>query len=340
MKSPRDYAAADALSYGDAMIDDPGAQPSTERTHRSSWPGSWASLRDLEVFRAVVEQGGISSAGRSLGISQPAVSRTVSQIEEKSGRALFKRDGVQVVPTTEALQLYEASARVFSALSDIQDLRWLNDSEERLGIVTAPTLAHCWLPATVTAFRASHPNVRVTIEIQSSMDVIRTVATGAVDVGIAEVPQGDLGVIARAFRRSSLVVAVRPEHRWAAKSVIASAEFGSEPMVALVQRNPLRAVLDRVLWRSGSPPNIVMETSDTITAMEYVSAGQGVAVINPFPVILDKRFDLRFIPLDPVLEYETSIFTTANRPMRSVAKRFIEHLLETQPSSLPISERL
>ncbi len=335
-----DYPATDAVPYTPAMVDDPNAQPPSERTHRSSWSGSWASLRDLEVFRAVIEQGGISSAARSLGVSQPAVSRTISQIEEKSARSLFRRDGVQVMPTTEALQLYEASSKVFSALSDLQDLRWLEDGEERLGIVTAPTLAHCWLPGTVTAFRARFPDVRVTIEIQSSMDVIRTVATGAVDVGIAEVPQGDFGVDARAFRRSRLVVAVRPDHRWASKTVIGSAEFGSEPMVALVQRNPLRAVLDRVLWRSGSPPNIVMETSDAITAMEYVSSGQGVAVINPFPVILDTRFDLRFIPLDPVLEYETSIFTTANRPMRSVAKRFVEHLLATQPDSVPISERL
>jgi DNA-binding transcriptional LysR family regulator len=330
-----------SLDHNSGMTDESLSEGKhAERTYRTSWGGSWASLRDLEVLRAVIDQGGITAAAKHLGVSQPAVSRTISLLEDRSGRTFFTKDGTQAVPTAEALQLYEASGKIFESLEILQDFRWLEARDAQIIIATAPTLANYWLPGVVLAFREKYPATRVSITIHSSMDVIAAVANGDAEVGIAEVPNGDWGVQVRTFRRSRLVVAMQRSHPLAKKQSVGAEDFADEPMVALLKRNPLRAVLDRVLWRSGSLPNIVIETSDSATALDYVAAGQGVAVVNPFPVVLENRHDLAFVPLDPLLEYETSIFTAAKTPMSSATRRFIDLILATQPPSSAITSAI
>jgi len=69
------------------------------------------NLRHLEIFRAVLANGSATKAARSMGISQPAVSRVLARFEQDMGLTLFKREGSGLVPTPEALLLGEEVER-------------------------------------------------------------------------------------------------------------------------------------------------------------------------------------------------------------------------------------
>ncbi len=311
---------------------------SSDRTPRGGWSGSWASIRDLEILHRVIRVGGVTAAAKELGISQPAVSRTLALLEERSGLSFFTRQGTQVVPTTEALQLFDASESVFKALERVEALRWLEPEKEKISVVAAPTLAHCLLPRVIAEFRRKHPNISVTLDIQTTVEVISQVASDQVQLGFAEVPQGDWGVRTHAFRRSSLSVAVPKTHRWSGSKSIQAADIGDEPLIVLLKRNPFRTMLDRLLWREGGLPNIVLETSDVLSAIEHVGLGVGVAIVNPYPVMLQSSTDIRYVLLEPSLAYETSMLTNPSRVPTPGMRLLMECVLETQgaPSAFSV----
>lgn len=314
------------------------SKTATDRTPRGGWSGSWASIRDLEVLRAVIEQGGVTSAARHLGISQPAVSRTLSLLEERSGRTFFTRQGTQLLPTAEAMQLFSASGTVFEALRGIEEFRWLEPEQERLSIVAAPTLAHCLLPQVIARFTRENPHITVNLEIQTSVEVISRIASDQAQLGIAEVPEGDWGVRKQPFRRSHLAVAVPRDHSWADRQSLRADEIGNQPLIVLIKRNPFRTMLDRLLWREGGLPNIVVETSDALSAVEHVEQGIGLAIVNPFPVMLRAGPDVRFVRLEPSMAYETCILTNPSRLPTPGISKFTDVLRSMQSAGTALSQ--
>ena len=311
----------------------------SDRMPRGGWSGSWASIRDLEILRTVIEQGGVTSAARQLGISQPAVSQSLSALEERSGRSFFVRAGSQLTPTAEAMKLFEVSNGVFEGLSRIEEFRWLEPAQERLSIVAAPTIAHCLLPRVIARFRKAYPHISVSLDVQTSVDVLSTIASDQAQIGISEVPEGDWGVRKHPFRRSHLAVALRNDHRWANRDDIRAEELAGEPLIVLLKRNPFRTMLDRLLWRDGSLPDIVVETADSLSAVEHVEQGVGLAVVNPFPIMLTPRRRVCFKRLEPSLTYETCMLTNPGRLLAAGARQFMETLRHAQAPTNALSEQ-
>lgn len=310
----------------------------TERVTRGGWSGSWATIRDLEVLRTVIQCGGVTSAARQLGISQPAVSRTLSQLEERSGRTFFNREGTQLAPTAEALQLFAASNGVFDALAGIEEFRWLEPEQERLSIVVAPTIGHCLLPKLVARFAKSHPHVTVSIDIRTTVEVISLVASDQANIGIAEVPEGDWNVRKHPFRRSYLAIAMRDDHPWSSRTSIRSDEVGDEPLILLLKRNPFRTMIDRLLWKEGSLPNVAVETADALSAVEHVEQGLGLAIVNPYPVMLKVSGTVRFARLEPTMLYETCLITNSASKMSPAAREFMTMVISNQDAATHLSE--
>jgi DNA-binding transcriptional LysR family regulator len=306
-------------------------------TKHSGRSGSWASLRDLEVLRAIIEQGGVTAAAKHLGVTQPAVSRALLQLERKSGQTFFVRSGGQLVPTLEGRLLYEASSSILDGFARLDDFRWLERQEERLSIVAAPTLARSYLPDVVAAFRRENPKVKVSIDIRTTMDVVTSVSFDSAEVGVAEVPLGDLGARKFPFRRSQLAVAMLDSHPLSDRPFIMADEILDQPMVALAKGNQLRTILDRTLWRQGRVPNIVVETSDAHAVLEFVRRDQGIAILNPFPLMLAPNLEIRFVPLRPVMEYETCLLTNESRTYSSTVHKFMRMVASMQARDTPLS---
>ncbi len=113
--------------------------------------------RQIEAFRAVIETGKITAAADVLGTTQPSVSKLIADLEHVAGFGLFERRGRQVIPTQEALALYEEVERSFVGMSkisrvieDIRDFR-----KGSLLVAGMPALALKFLPYVIAGFVAS-----------------------------------------------------------------------------------------------------------------------------------------------------------------------------------------
>ncbi|MCA3673517.1 MAG: LysR family transcriptional regulator, partial [Methylobacterium sp.] len=111
------------------------------------------SLRELEILRALITLGKTTAAAAKLNISQPAVSRAIAQLEERTGIVLFRRESGRLLATAEALALHKEAEPIFQTLERLERARWRPvDQEANLRIACPPTLAHHFLNSMLARF--------------------------------------------------------------------------------------------------------------------------------------------------------------------------------------------
>jgi DNA-binding transcriptional LysR family regulator len=285
---------------------------------------AFATLRDIEVLRAVVAARKTTAAATQLGISQPAVSRAIAQLEERAGRRMFRREGGRLVPTADALTLYAETTPVFDALSRLDHFAWTSKAQEPLRVVAPPTLAHHFMHDIIARYLVEHADEAIALEVTTSNEVFASVADRKADIGIIGTPIVHPSLVSEPFRRSAAVCAMPAGHRLAAKATIAPADLDGEPFIAFARRHASRVIVDRLFVEAGVRPVIRCETATVASAAELVKAGLGLSLLNPFPVALRPDPELVFRPFLPVVPYETAFVFPAGGPPTAAARRLAD----------------
>lgn len=300
--------------------------PAIQPAGRAFGPGllrEGPTLREFEVFRAVIDARKTTAAALRLGISQPAVSRALASLEERLGRVLFERDGGRLVPTAEALALNGELDSIFDGLARIAQRQWQSPQGETLRVAAPPTFAQTWVQPVLTGFLKLHPTLKTFVEISSTNQVIASVAERTADVGIVDSAVSHAGVRLLPLRSSRAVCLLPADHPLGERQRIAPEDLKGEPFIALTRRHSARSAIDRMFLDAGLEPRIVLETSTTLSAAEFVRAGLGVTLVNAFPIasLLDEQICSR--PFLPAITYQSSFVVDANLPPPEPARRFM-----------------
>ncbi len=288
-------------------------------------------IRDLEILLAVVTSLKATAAAHRLGISQPAVSKSIARLESQMGLALFERRGRALIPTPRALALAEEAESILTSLDRIIQALPQNDATRTLRIAGPPTLMHLFLPPLIAGFSRIETGVRIQIEIGKTPDVIAAVADGLADVGISDSPVNSSALRPEILRRTLAHVLVPKDHHLANRKQLGVADLADEPLIALARRFPARARLDQLFQDGGHVMRIVAETTTAASAYELVRQGMGVSVLNPFPLPIGPDSDFIVVPFVPSIVIETNIFSAAMGPTSVITRRFIDYVKQHQP---------
>jgi len=274
------------------------------------------TLRELEVLRAVVESGTATAAAERLGISQPAISRTVAQLENQLGRQLFLREGGRLTPTPDAYRIDAELDAVFVALTRIQSPGGpLADAAMPLYVAAPPSIAHRFLPGPVAEFARQNPEHQIIVDVISSDILVTYVAEGRVDLGIVDTEPNHASVRTEAFRSSDLVCLMLRSDPLATKAVITPQDLDGRDFVSQSRRHSVRAAQDGVLAAANVHPRTRIEVATVVLAAELVREGLGVALVNPFPTALRLHPSLCMRPFAPRIPLRTVFMTpTSKRP--------------------------
>lgn len=146
------------------------------------------TLEQLRIFVGVAEREHMTAAARALNVTQSTASAAISALEERHGIKLFHRVG-RGIALTDAGQIFLEEARnvlasAASAQNTLDELSGLNRGSLR--VVASQTIAAYWLPPILVAFRATFPNITVTLEIGNTTQAATHVREGQSDLGIVE----------------------------------------------------------------------------------------------------------------------------------------------------------
>ncbi len=142
--------------------------------------------RQLEAFRATVRCGSITEAARMMHISQPSVSRLISDLERSVGFALFVRVGRGLTLTVEGRNFYQGVEGLFFGIDRLEELAKSIRSSQggTISIGTIQSIATIELPKAVSRVYRKNPDIRFSIHSRNTPAILDAVQMRQIDLGI------------------------------------------------------------------------------------------------------------------------------------------------------------
>ena len=264
------------------------------------------SLRQLEVFRAVMLTGSLTAAGQQLQMSQPAVSKAVRRMEDLVGFALFQRGKGRVQPTPEALNRFCEIEKVFHSVSVVE--KYARDLKgSRAGVLTlacTPTLSCSFVADAIARFRRERPRVRIWLQVTKTKEILDLAGSGQIDLGVIFTPGDHAGIVTIPLFETSLVCVMAPGHRLAERAEIQPSDLAEEAIITNIQSEPIHELLEEAFRTAGPGSRVMIGSNYTVSACALAMKGCGIAVVEPmgvaeiFPQAVQRRFSpgIRVVP--------------------------------------------
>lgn len=290
------------------------------------------NLRQLEVFRAVVQAGTTKGAAHILNVSQPAVSTMIQHTEDQLGLSLFERVRGRLVPTEEALSLFAESSPIFSLFDALQkkveDLR--NSRGGSIRIAATPSLANSILPLAAQRFSAKRPEVRISVDIRDREALVHNVARSVSEIGLLLEFEDHPNLGCTPIHQSQFVCAVRRDHELASKKSVHLSDLRNVNIVRLERGSVLGNLIDNKFADLGEQPKWTFETRYCQTACALVQAGSSAAIVDAYVTSGPAYPDVVILPLKPNIPIRSYVIYTNERPLSRLAKLLITELRETE----------
>jgi DNA-binding transcriptional LysR family regulator len=302
--------------------------------------GRRLKLRDLHLFSAVVQCRSMAKAAAHLGISQPAVSEVIADLERTLGVRLFDRSSQGVQPTMYGQALLKRSVAAFDELKQgIRDIEFLSDptsGELRIGCGMA--LSATILPPIIHQFSQKYPRVAVQVsEVPAPAQELSGLRARSYDLilGRWRMPfvrdsvEDELNV--EVLFDDPLVVAAGPKNRWTSRRKIDLAELVDEPWIMTPPPIWNYTEMAEIFRTRGLPmPRINLMTA-SVPLRTYLLANG--AFVTAVPKSLADCYSLKILPIVlPARHWPVVIVTLKNRTLSPVVERFIVQVRETTKS--------
>ncbi|MEM6979378.1 MAG: LysR family transcriptional regulator [Planctomycetota bacterium] len=240
----------------------------------------------LVHFRRIAELSSFTKAAEQLGMSQPALSRSIQRLEDEVGQPLFDRK-TRTVDLTDAGVLFRGRAEHMILLLEDTKAELKDDGERgRVRVGAIPTIAPFFLPDLLRQFVVAHAQAQIIVIEETTDELMKRVRQGEVDLAILAlpIPGRYLEVTPLFDEELSLVVPV--DHDLVAQETIHLSDVERLPFVLLNEAHCLSDNVTSFCQQRGFQPVVIERTSQLMTVQELVALGHGVSMI---PAMSRKR---------------------------------------------------
>lgn len=301
--------------------------------------GRRLKLRDLHIFMTVAQQGSMGRAAKYLAVSQPVVSKAVSDLERMLKVQLVDRTAAGVVPTVYGSALLRSGTVVFDdirrSVDEIESLADPTAGEVR--IASSDILNGNFIPAVIDRLALRYPRLVYHVQQAPSLEVLhRMVSERSVDLGLfhleVAVATGDLQI--EVLFAESLSVVAGLNSKWVRRRKIELAELVDEPWCLPIPGNLVASVIARAFYDRGlvTPRHIVTNSVHLWRTM--IVAGRVLAFATRTTLKLrGKASGMKAVPVDWHIPYgSVGIVTLKRRTTNPAAQLFIECAREVAKS--------
>ncbi|WCK80107.1 LysR substrate-binding domain-containing protein [Agrobacterium fabrum] len=241
------------------------------------------NLRQVEIFKAVIEHGTVSRAAEVAFISQPAASKLLVQLETDHGLNLFDRHKGRLVPTAQALRLYEEIDRIFAGVRQVESaIAFIKREEQgRLFIGVIPALAGAFIQRATMKFLEQNPNVYCSIESLGSHWIAESILNRKLDVGLVSSRVDNPYLVTEPVLEHNLICIMPLDHPLSELDVVRPENLNKMPFVSFQPGSYTGQKIDKVLSSYDIAPDIVLTAAASPTVCEFVAAGLGVSLVHP-----------------------------------------------------------
>lgn len=288
---------------------------------------------NLEWYRSfywVAQTGSLTAAAERLNITQPAVSHTIKQLEEKMGGPLFFRTSRGVDLTTEGKVLLRFIEQAFQNVEmgerAIAEMNNLNSGEIHIG--ASDTLCKYYLLSYLEQYHEQYPNVRIHITNRTTPETLTLLKEGKIDFGIVSLPASDKQIEFRKSTRLQDCLVGGKGFRHLADNTMPLSNIKQYPLLFLEPGGSTRKYIDGFLASNHVTITPEFELGSVDLLVQFALRGFGLAfVIRDYVTEELKSGELVEIPLDPPFpERNIGISTLRGVPLSAASKSFLSLL--------------
>ena len=292
-------------------------------------------LTDLQLIVNIGDASSLTRGAEKSHLSLPAASNRVKNLEEHFGTRLFHRNsqGVTLTPSGEAFLRH---ARL--VLRQIDHLRgeiheYSRGIKGQIRMLANTTAMTEFMPAVLSRYLASHPDVTVELRERLSYLVVKAVSEGSADIGIVAGKPASADLQYLPYRADRLVLVTRTDHPLAGRKSVHFAETLEYEYVGLSEWSAIHAFLIQAADNLGHPFRFRVEVGNFEAVCRMIEAGVGIGVI---PELAARRYaqglKIRTVPLsDEWAERKLHICVRSLEQLPGFARELVNMLLEDVP---------
>ncbi|QPM91686.1 LysR family transcriptional regulator [Pseudooceanicola algae] len=295
-------------------------------------------LVQLQTFRAVIEHGSTQAAAEYLGVTQSAVSRRITQLEQHLGLDLFRREKGRLVPTRDCRLLQgqifgmvDRGARL-GALA--QELRKGNSSAITLRIAVPSSLTLSILPGILRDFLAANDLVQVELHTGPYDSIERMLLDERAEIGFLRIPVQAAGLSVTPVIEARTVCVMPNDHPLTARREISIADLRDEQLILLGRRRAPRREVDEAFWGAGFTPRVRVEAHSVLSACSLVANGMGVTLVNELMARDYDHLAVTHRPVTPELNHRFAFALNTEIPLSQAGQSFLDLATERLQSLL------
>jgi DNA-binding transcriptional LysR family regulator len=241
-------------------------------------------IRQLRYFIAVAEELHFRRAAARLHISQPPLSQQIARLEGELGVRLLNRTRRRV-ELTAAGEAFLRDARAMLEELDVAVSTVRRIDAGQAGVLRVNFVGSALLsivPGIVTRFRRRRPAVELELRERSTLEQLRALASGIVDVGLVRPPiDPDEALWTEVVMRERTVAAIPVGHPLARLQRVSLRRLAAEPLVLFPREQApgFHDLLTGRLAATGTSPRVVQYAPEMLTIIGLVAAGIGVSPV-------------------------------------------------------------
>lgn len=224
-------------------------------------------LLQLRYFQTVAKYENMTTASKELCVAQPAISQSISRLEEDLGTALFTREGRRIRLNACGKYLFDHVPSILSSLdnlrSELADIAGQSNATVRLKVLSASSM----VPGIISEFQQAYPDINFRLIHHSSEPNYDLCLSSA-----AIKHSGDLVLL-----DEEILVAVPQSHRYENMDTVSLKALKDEGFISLSKGMTFRAIMDDYCQSVQFEPKIVFESDSPATVRGLVRAGTGIA---------------------------------------------------------------
>lgn len=283
------------------------------------------TLRQLHVFLAVAQLQNFSRAGEAVGLTQPAVSRSITDLEQQLGLQLLHRSTREVELSDAGRLLQGRVLRVLDELDQaLLEVRGLaTQPHGRVRVASSPTLSAHLMPECIALCARQHPGLQLQLLDRIQQGALDSVRAGEVDFGVVIDPTEPEDLHCEAILSEPFCLVCPADHGLARLAEVHWKHLGGHPLVLLDHASGSRRLIDRVLEQHAPGCQVVQEVGHTTTIFSMVQAGLGVAVVPRLAVAEQGLESAGLVHrlLLPVVERQIMLVHRRHRQLAPVVQR-------------------
>jgi DNA-binding transcriptional LysR family regulator len=287
------------------------------------------NLKQMEVFRAVMSTGSVSSAAQLLHVTPPGVSRMMKHLQLQLGVPLFERLGNRLVPTADARKLYREIDRVYQGIEQVNQIAETLKTGHggQLNVICSPSVALRVGPQAVAHMLRTYPGLVMRFETRPLYDIYQQLTSQQSDLAISLVPIEHPGLQQRLLTRVGLVVVLPIGHPLTALSTLKVKDLAKIDVIKFPVETTQGATLAQLLQEHG----VSVQSSVTVRiardACALVAQGVGAAVIDALTAnnLTDPALTTRPLQASGA-SYGISALWSKDYPLTHLGKAFVEHV--------------